>query len=1150
MNHLTDSTPAAGDTESQRVERFQSLQTGQYWRAIDRVPEMGIDAGEVLLLVSIRLVDDKPHTIVLRPHPSKFGVDVEVEREDDDGKVRKHLWSFEEYSFLLADFLAAFTHEPKAAEVRAREVQGVHARVAQLEQELVSLQKSPQAMATRVQQLLEDQNKTQGKKAIPSAGGPAGAAEGALVDPAQGWLETATQGVVALSQGTLGDAIAAELTVEDVARLRVAAEHQYTLAKARADVIQAQTMAISQTISSLTPYYLEQAAAALAQTEDVQVYVAKLIAGIQSLDLYVGKGVEVVTIRKGASAPADVPLSFAQRKLFMDEELAIYANVDERFDFQSVDKFFKALRQEPGLVDQVFPTARCALVMATTRRDVEYGSGWANRAGNDENRRVFLLVRDGESLYQVFSPVTSHIGAARLFPTHAEQGEIFRGWDGSRVRFDDVTFTDKKADHDRMALHYKRFLILACGLDHRLNLFGTFYPGPKGLDFVSMAFQDAHCHFIYHDEPALPEAVRPSFDEWIRQKNTHLRSGSRVLCSWPDAMNPDTAPGACKAYSGDEMHFDRRYEPTEPFGMRIAYKDGNDLCVDVVVEGQTRGNNTNRSFTCKVALNRFRSGYFRSLDDINLPFLVLDAVEIDELDWYIRSREARKSHLVFIRFFKLARQHIAAERQAEADTRARMVQALLDGGITESSASAEPLVNEAVRSWRASNRGAALPAFDGEQPPAGWTALLDQMFARAREDGSIAEQAHKLASKLGLEPLRLVVTGRGRFALYAEAAAQERDDRVEPFIWVHRITLERSAKGLRESSRRWTVLPSSDASESVQHQWPAAERWIGLRAAFKSPSHKAECFARCDRFREVAAPYLAGKNEANFSSLLRLWRSMRMEMTKRSPVVREPEILIPIGLLTTNGHHARFLCMATTLSHRAIQDVAASPAQLAALRGAFIELFADKEYGASQFDRPRREHPWTLMTCEIWLDEEHGGLASHTDESQGLQGASDYLELAPLCEAWKAERRESGGGFWITPHALGEDGRLELDELLGITLPVDHDPCYLVSYTLGDKASGGPQLAWDILLVSKMPRGADEPSTPFPRITDEMESELLGPLRQKPFGYGQSKFFSPGAARNAIASAAQRAGGRAVLASEQPDLPQPPAWAERWYFTV
>lgn len=50
------------------------LHTGSYWRALPSIVKAadGIQPGWVLLLESIKKVDDQPHTIVLRGHPSEF----------------------------------------------------------------------------------------------------------------------------------------------------------------------------------------------------------------------------------------------------------------------------------------------------------------------------------------------------------------------------------------------------------------------------------------------------------------------------------------------------------------------------------------------------------------------------------------------------------------------------------------------------------------------------------------------------------------------------------------------------------------------------------------------------------------------------------------------------------------------------------------------------------------------------------------------------------------------------------------------------------------------------------------------------------------------------------------------------------------------
>jgi hypothetical protein len=97
----------------ERIEQFQSLQAGQYWRAMKSIPQEGIDAGTVLLIQSIRWVDDAPHTIILRPHPDMIGKKINLELSTEDGRGRRSVFFvYDEHCFLLKDFLNTFEFEP------------------------------------------------------------------------------------------------------------------------------------------------------------------------------------------------------------------------------------------------------------------------------------------------------------------------------------------------------------------------------------------------------------------------------------------------------------------------------------------------------------------------------------------------------------------------------------------------------------------------------------------------------------------------------------------------------------------------------------------------------------------------------------------------------------------------------------------------------------------------------------------------------------------------------------------------------------------------------------------------------------------------------------------------------------------------------
>ncbi len=61
------------ETSVERISRFQSFQAGQYWRARRNIVAEGIKKDTVLLIQSIRWVDDAPHTVILRPHPTLIG---------------------------------------------------------------------------------------------------------------------------------------------------------------------------------------------------------------------------------------------------------------------------------------------------------------------------------------------------------------------------------------------------------------------------------------------------------------------------------------------------------------------------------------------------------------------------------------------------------------------------------------------------------------------------------------------------------------------------------------------------------------------------------------------------------------------------------------------------------------------------------------------------------------------------------------------------------------------------------------------------------------------------------------------------------------------------------------------------------------------
>ncbi|MEM8515125.1 hypothetical protein RCH14_004485 [Massilia sp. MP_M2] len=1156
MSQLTTTSP-----ETESIARFQSLQSGQYWRAQEAVPSEGIELDEVLLIESLRWVDDAPHTVILRAHPSKYDTSVAVVYTLENGTVRNSNKTVTEHRFLLHDFLNKFAYEPDHQLVRAQELQQIQGKIGTLQEELMEAQRDPAILAAVVEDGLKDQADAAKNASAESEPAVQPHVSGAPALPAP--VRTA-QELGSMASGTVSNVIGSGITVEGIAQLKSAANREYQVATIKAQWIQGKTSEIAATITAMTPFYKEQAAAALAQTEDTRSYVAKLLKGIESLDLYVLKDVEVTTVREGVSAPKDVPLTFVQKKLVVEYELAVHMDLNEWFDFEKIDLFFDTLRKNDAIVNQIFPTERCVVVMAMTHRDIDYGNGYTNAIRNEANRRVFMMVRDGTNIYQVCSPIETHLKTARLFPSKDDQDRVFRGVFGEHIKFEDVAYTDRLNAHDQFALHYKRFLLLACGLDHQLNLFGEFYEGPKSFHFVSMDFQEKYCRFLHDDDGSnmLPAEQRQSLNDWIAEKNSYLRSGSRVLCKWNELMNPDTAPGACKAEHSRHSGFERRYTTANNLDFVVAYKSGDSVCVDIKVSGYSYSNHADRSFNCKVNLTAFKESRYEHVD---LPYLCLDAVTPEELQWYVHNRETRAYHLSYIRFFKEALRFIERERADEHDTRERLVQALAVGGIAEGEEAAE-IIQQAVIAWRAANRGKPLPAFQNGAAPAAWTSLLDQMFMLAGEGKRRVDDVAAFVTALGYMPLRLVLSGGAKLVIYAAPSSAERDDRLEEHAWVHRITVEKGKTKYVEKNRRWVLLPKLAASETTLHQWDEAAAWAGLNPAFENFERKQKLLDLPARFAERLTPYAEQMDRATFSSVFEDWRSLRSDMLSKSKWIKNPEFAIPFGVVFhTKSRILTYLCVGTPNAHALLRDRAPDDESRSTLERSFTRTYGKEEAGRRAFNLP---FSWKLMEVSIELmgSEPVSGpffdpASINSRESHGQPPCNpllaDWLDGRKSAAVQDAERYSTATKFWFADGALNDSGRLTLDAILHIELPSDFEPVAYRHITLRpapDEEIGLYAEWFDIYRENEEDIASNR--TAFSSGTDRAKQLIKESTPAGAFdystGYSSQSFnaANPAEARVSIQSAVISEHGHshhAVASTDLADAPQPPAGVERWY---
>lgn len=1096
----------------ERIERFQSLQSGQYWRANEQIGHEGIDKDEVLLLESIKWVDDAAHTIVLRAHPLKYDTSGNYEYPDGNGGTVTRWIHWRQHSFVLADFLDRFEFEPDAAAVRTRELASVQAAVDRKQAEMLEFSTNPEVVAKVIEDGL--------KKAAEQERAENGGTNLPALSP------EASRAAASVATGTVSNALMAGMTEQKIEMLKAAAGREHLIATIQSNWIAEHSKAISDTIGKMTPFYHEKAAAALAQTEDVRNYVAKIMSGVASLDLYIGKDVFVETIREGESAAKGEPLTFVQSKLCVDEELALYLDVDEWFDFSNEDKFFEALRANDDLVRQIFPAERCVVAMATTQRNINYGDGLTNYLRNKANKQVFLLVRDGWNIHQVVSPVESHLGASKLFPSKADGDAIFRGLDGSKIKFDEVAFSEKHAKQASAQLHYKRFLILCAGLDHRLKLFGDFYDEQDAMQFVTLDFQERYCRFVRDGDASasLPVTQRRPVSAWIAEKNAFLQSGSRIVCNWHTLITPQTASSLCDVHR--RGGYSIRFYPDDSVGIAVAYRDGKTLCVDVEVSGENRTNYDSRTFNAKVNLSAYKREWGGSEQ---IPLLCLDKVSLDDVEWYIHNRGSRTDHITYIRLFKVAAKMLRAEREVEADTRGRMKQALLDGRVVEAER-ADEVVDVAVAAWRAANRGKPLPVFDGEKAPKQWQGILDQMFVVAQGADERVEKAEAFLAESELQPLRLTVSGEGRIVAYAAPKAEERDDRFEPHCSVHRIALEFKRGAIKEKSRRWYRLIQSDAKENVLKEWDDAKEWFNIRSSFQSLAAKQTMLAQFTDLRPRIEMLSAKLDREAFEAMFIAWEAAREELTEREGRTSSPSLAYPFAMVKDRDGDLRIMAVGVEHLFALLFKMAPTAEDGERVRESYLAHYAVRSHATDVFRNMVQRLSWRVYALDP-KDVAMGETYFFDSWKNEYKAIARIRDVDPLLGPATEVVLKTAKSVYLS-HDLAEHGLALIDEALRIQRPEGYGP-YRVEQIRMSKAM------------------SNEPIT-FGRFVDSAHVDLEKPRRQSEWeGYGQfssSRSVATEAERDQyIKELAAEEGGRAVPSTELPEAPQPPEGVKRWY---
>ena len=246
-----------------------------------------------------------------------------------------------------------------------------------------------------------------------------------------------------------------------------------------------------------------------------------------SIELYLGIREDIIQIQKGNKADQKTKISLRQQVLFMDEEVGDPS--DGGLDFDSIDKFDEWLTKDKNYL-KVAPEEKCVVAIKIRREDKHYCDDfWHNFMLNQDNKKTFILIRNGENIYRIWAAV--HI-YPRLFPQKAEIEKLFKAIDENgyyKSREDGLGCFEhiSKNEAEDKVFGYKNTIILLQGLLDRTLIF---QPLPKNIQLFLPETYGDFINFVYDDEVCLT-AGRKYYRDWLKENNSKIKRGSRIYFS-------------------------------------------------------------------------------------------------------------------------------------------------------------------------------------------------------------------------------------------------------------------------------------------------------------------------------------------------------------------------------------------------------------------------------------------------------------------------------------------------------------------------------------------------------------------------------------------------------------------------------------------
>lgn len=533
---------------------------------------------------------------------------------------------------------------------------------------------------------------------------------------------------------------------------------------------------------------------------------------VWTVNLYLGRDEQLVTLLDGEPADAATPITVRQMVLSMDEETTIAAT-EGGIDFGDIDEFDEWIT-DPAHLEQVLPEPRGVVVLVPRRRGRDYGDPIATAVLNGENKRSYWLIRNGRRLFRMS---TDFIVGDRLVPT----AEEFRAYFTETRYNHDLRRTERvplepgstawlRAEEaaDARQRHYMRAALILQGLIDRTTVFAPL-PAPKVSLLRPDSYDAGHVRLITDAENTLGTGRTPFYD-WLTQRNRRLRPGMRVVGAFDSAEFRDLRIGD-RSYGGEHERL-RPGRAAPPDSSQIHVVEDHDDSTGGLIIRYTRADRVyardEYGYSHERPARNRASCVLYPGDRFMLP---IDLVTLDEIDDYLQARTERHAYLHMLPLLTRVRAAKISEAEAEAPFRRMLAGRLAEAHDIDVS-DALHAVDELTLWWKHTNVHYRPLIDDGRTAGIERRAVAEitaEFAARRRAADTAAQHAETdeaVVTLLRTHDPDVMVVARTREGGYLALAPQPR--RYPAPLAARGIYATEHAMGKRMSTittRSWTV---------------------------------------------------------------------------------------------------------------------------------------------------------------------------------------------------------------------------------------------------------------------------------------------------------------------------------------------------------